>query len=121
MSHLLCTSIIQATSSTVLPDLDRRVLVALGLYMQHVENGLLIHGPLLGWATVMGDSLVKFRSEATGPAYFMPQRLGVPFKEYPWTQHGIRHERTHAHAPNYHQPCARGDLVASMQRDTPVS
>ena len=46
MSHLLCTSIIQAISSTVLPVQDRRVLVALGLYMQHVENGLLIHGAL---------------------------------------------------------------------------
>ena len=92
--------------------------------MQFHNPGDLVHcppcpgpqGPGGAWAVhaTCGERLAHSR----GPAYLMPQRLGAPFKEYPWTQHGLRHERTHAHAPNYHQPCARVDLFASMQRDT---
>ena len=67
---------------------DWRVLVALERYMGHLESGTLVHGPLLGWATVMGDRLATFRSEADGPEYLMPLRLWVAFTEYPWNQHG---------------------------------
>ena len=87
MSHvLLFTCIFQGlrNESAVRSPHDRRVLVALERYMA------LIHGPLLGWATVMGDTLAMFRSDANSMQYLMPRRNGVPFMEYPWTQHGTR-------------------------------
>ena len=93
MSHvLLFACIFQGLrdESTVRSPPDRRVLVALERYMAHIESGILIHGPLLGWATVMGDALVMFRSDAGETQYLMPRRTGVAFPEYPWTQHGTR-------------------------------
>ena len=35
---------------------DRRAPIALERYMAHIESGILIHGPLLGWATIMGGT-----------------------------------------------------------------
>ena len=64
------------------------MLVAFERYMGHLESGTLVHGPLLGWARVMGDELTKFRFEADAMEYLMPLRLGVAFKDYPWNQHG---------------------------------
>ena len=89
-SVLLLTCVFQGLrdEASVRSPQDRRVLVALERYMTHIENGTLIHGPLLGWATVMGDALVMFRSDANAVQYLMPRRTGVPFQEYPWTQHG---------------------------------
>ena len=78
-------------SSTVRSPHDRRVLVALERYCTLIKGGVLVHGPLLGWATVMGDQLTPFRSDATSPSYLMPRRVGTSFQEYPWTQHGIRY------------------------------
>ena len=69
---------------------DWRVLVALERYMGHLQRGILVHGPLLGWATVMGDSLVPYRNDVTSPRYLMPLRTGVAFQDYPWGQHGRR-------------------------------
>ena len=77
-----------STSVVVAAEPDWRVLVAFERYMGHLESGTLVHGPLLGWARVMGDELTKFRFEAGATEYLMPLRLGVAFKDYPWNQHG---------------------------------
>ena len=62
--------------------------------MAKIEEGTLIHGPLLGWAVVVGDSLMNFTTaNADGsPAYSykMPIRPGTPFQEYPWRTHGAQ-------------------------------
>lgn len=54
-------------------------------------KGILIHGPLLGWAKVVGDSI--FCYEQTVPnrqetiSYLMPRRHGLEFGLYPWHAH----------------------------------
>ena len=76
-----------ASSSSAEGYIDRRVQVALERYMGHLERGTLVHGPLLGWATVMGDALAPFRNKPDGEEYLMPRRLGVQVLHYPWNQH----------------------------------
>ena len=62
--------------------------------MAKIEEGTLIHGPLLGWAMVMGDDMVNFSTKnpdgSAGVPYKMPMRRGTPFQEYPWQTHGAQ-------------------------------
>ena len=93
MSHvLLFTCIFQALRNGSFAGSlqDQRAPIALERYMAHIESGILIHGPLLGWATVMGDDLRPFQSDGSSMQYLMPRRTGCAFTEYPWMQHGAR-------------------------------
>ena len=97
MSHLLCTSIIQAISSTVLPVQGRRVLVALGLYTQHVENGLLIHGALPTSCRSASVSLSRStcgRSTVFDMHGHMPMHPWHPncIRQWLWVSKGRRHD-----------------------------
>ncbi|CAJ1363955.1 unnamed protein product, partial [Effrenium voratum] len=72
---------------------DRRLLlIGLLRFFQLAAKGILIHGPLLGWAKVVGDSI--FCYEQTVPnrqetiSYLMPRRRhGLEFGLYPWHAH----------------------------------
>ncbi|CAJ1406487.1 unnamed protein product [Effrenium voratum] len=71
---------------------DRRLLlIGLLRFFQLAAKGILIHGPLLGWAKVVGDSI--FCYEQTVPnrqetiSYLMPRRHGLEFGLYPWHAH----------------------------------
>ena len=91
MSHVLFfTCLFQALHNESAVYSGRRVLIALERYMAHIENGILIHGPLLGWVTIMGGELAMFCSDTRLPHYLMPRRIGVSAREYPWSQHGAR-------------------------------
>ena len=71
---------------------DRQVLIALQQYMLKIEDGILVHGPLLAWAQVMGDDVKPFSTTSAsgerGPVYMMPFRKGLSFGDYPWATHG---------------------------------
>ena len=88
MSHvLLFTCIRQALAKKggTVP-CDRRFLIALQCYMEHLEAGRLIWGPLLAWAYLMGDKYCLYGPEKK--PYLMPFRDGVHRDYYPWQQHG---------------------------------
>ena len=51
---------------------------------------MLLHGPLLGWAKMSGDTIFEYKqpSNAGGHlTYMMPRRTGVEFFFYPWHTH----------------------------------
>ncbi|CAE7851255.1 unnamed protein product, partial [Symbiodinium sp. KB8] len=53
--------------------------------------GILLHGPLLGWAKMMGDQIFV-HSQQVGTRddtiqYLMPRRVGLEFGLYPWHAH----------------------------------
>ena len=58
---------------------------ALKAFCRAVEAGHLVHGPLLAWAKWSGDDLQDIKDN--NEVYLMPVRHGVPFTQYPWTQH----------------------------------
>ena len=51
----------------------------------------MVHGPLLGWAKMMGDNIVRYKQpgvHGSEPiAYMMPSKPGVEFLLYPWHTH----------------------------------
>ena len=59
-------------------------------YMRLIGDGILVHGPLLGWSLFQGDKFhMKIEKYATGTVeYVMPQRQGLDETTYPWQQHG---------------------------------
>ena len=65
---------------------ERFNLTGLKNYMVEVSEGTLVHGSLCGWARMVGDTLFDYRQGEQ--VFLMPQRVGVPFHEYPWMQHG---------------------------------
>ena len=54
-------------------------------------KGILLHGPLLGWAKMSGDSIFHYKQPTPHGgepmAYMMPIRTGVEFLLYPWYSH----------------------------------
>ena len=66
------------------------MLQAVEKYMSLVEDGVLVHGPLLGWAKMKGDELFEFEQpgELVRPSS-TPCRgsHGLTFENYPWIEH----------------------------------
>lgn len=56
-------------------------------YSDHIWQGILLHGPLLGWAKMSGDIIFDYKEPATGLSYMMPKRSGLEFIVYPWKTH----------------------------------
>ena len=55
-------------------------------YMRLIANGILVHGPLLGWALQSGD---KFKQRVDNKLeHVMPHRINCDDTIYPWYQHG---------------------------------
>ena len=53
-------------------------------------QGVLLHGPLLGWAKMSGDVIFQYKQTTPNGdtlSYMMPQRLGLEFWQYPWFSH----------------------------------
>jgi len=68
-------------------------MIVLHRYMGHITTGTLVHGPLIGWAYIMGDEMTPFdgvATDGTKMSYLMPRRTGLLFQEYPWSEHGIQ-------------------------------
>ena len=59
-------------------------------YMRLLGDGILVHGPLLGWSLFHGDKFKKrIEVSPTGCVeYAMPVRAGFDHSTYPWHQHG---------------------------------
>ena len=51
---------------------------------------MLLHGPLLGWAKMSGDTIFEYKQQGISGghlSYLMPRRTGVEFFFYPWHSH----------------------------------
>ena len=58
--------------------------------MRNIATGVLLHGPLLGWARCFGDTFWTKTEVVKGELieYLMPRRDGLTHDSYPWAQHG---------------------------------
>ena len=65
-------------------------LRAIQAYMRLLGDGILVHGPLLGWGLFKGDKfLQKIDTHENGNVeYVMPVRDGCDETTYPWSEHG---------------------------------
>ena len=65
-------------------------LRAIREYMRLLGDGILVHGPLLGWALFHGDKFRKKREvyKTVTVEYTMPVRDGYDEQTYPWLDHG---------------------------------
>ena len=99
------------------------MLQAVEKYLSLVGDGILVHGPLLGWAKMMGDELYEFEQKGGVETlkYTMPRRHGVTFENYPWNQHagdavaGARSMLQHMGAWSYPAENVRGCWCGALQ------
>ena len=102
------------------------MLQAVEKYLSLVGDGILVHGPLLGWAKMMGDEFYEFEQKGAVQTlkYTMPRRHGVTFENYPWNDHakdavaGARHMLQHMGAWSYPAENVQGAGVELFKGST---